>query len=558
LRYGCRALLISSLVLAAHIPTSAQEMKSPRIWAANPDWKAARSELEALVSSNSQQTGSRGQREFVVSLARELNAETRRQFANISESPVPVLLPFDTAAFLRDRSAIGPVSQQASPNVRYFFGFNSVPFFHAGPTGYDAVVVARANEMRDLGISYSNPIYVHVSGFSFLYELAEPVGMTELPVNGHDEFATVRGILLEDWLRYSFTRYGVPYVISIECFDGGSRYGKISCQDADKVALRTLQSLRLIGGLPDAASPNAPAGSIDRPAAESTVFTYHSPGDLIAGTGFKNKGGAADYTVFLPMRFPMAHAPAFANSQSFLNAGDCEAMGRSSAGVRDGMPAYRCRMNGETLVWNEAAGQNYSYPWRDNFCEMRHFQVGQCPTGLGHQGQDIRPAFCRQRNPGDPCEPNVHEVVAVRDGMVLRAPGQLSVQLVVNAAGVRARLRYLHMPPKQLDADGLLSGRIVREGEVIGKVGKFLTPYAATTTHLHFDLQVPTKYGWVFVNPYMTLVASYEWLIRGRGQEIKRDRPMETKGDRVISTLSSSSPRPPGKDRTETDSDSGD
>src|SRR5262249_32977868 len=36
-----------------------------------------------------------------------------------------------------------------------------------------------------------------------------------------------------------------------------------------------------------------------------------------------------------------------------------------------------------------------------------------------------------------------------------------------------------------------------------------------------FDLQVPTKYGWVFVNPYMTLVASYERLIRGRGQEIK-------------------------------------
>src|SRR5262249_62355129 len=36
---------------------------------------------------------------------------------------------------------------------------------------------------------------------------------------------------------------------------------------------------------------------------------------------------------------------------------------------------------------------------------------------------------------------------------------------------------------------------------------------------------VPTKYGWVFVNPYMTLVAAYERLIRGRGQEIREQAP---------------------------------
>ena len=56
-----------------------------------------------------------------------------------------------------------------------------------------------------------------------------------------------------------------------------------------------------------------------------------------------------------------------------------------------------------------------------------------------------------------------------------------------------------------------------REGEIIGKVGNFLGGATATTYHLHFDLQVPTKYGWVFVNPYMTLVASYERLIEARG-----------------------------------------
>src|SRR5215470_12908675 len=44
-----------------------------------------------------------------------------------------------------------------------------------------------------------------------------------------------------------------------------------------------------------------------------------------------------------------------------------------------------------------------------------------------------------------------------------------------------------------------------------------------TTYHLHFDTQVMTKYGWVFVNPYMTLVAAYERLLGARGREIKEE-----------------------------------
>ena len=111
-------------------------------------------------------------------------------------------------------------------------------------------------------------------------------------------------------------------------------------------------------------------------------------------------------------------------------------------------------------------------------------------------------------------------MVAVRDGAVLRAPRQEALYIVVNAPNERIRFRYLHMQPKQFDADGMVSGRLVREGEVIGKVGNFFKRERATTYHLHFDVQVPTKYGWVFVNPYMTLVAAYERLIRGRGQEI--------------------------------------
>src|SRR5258707_7390341 len=105
--------------------------------------------------------------------------------------------------------------------------------------------------------------------------------------------------------------------------------------------------------------------------------------------------------------------------------------------------------------------------------------------------------------------------------MVLRLSGQMLVYMFVNAPDEHIRFRYLHMFPKQLDQEGVLSGRILKEGEEFGKVGSFFQHERATTYHLHFDMQLPTKYGWVFVNPYMTLVAAYERLIGGRGQEVK-------------------------------------
>jgi hypothetical protein len=180
---------------------------------------------------------------------------------------------------------------------------------------------------------------------------------------------------------------------------------------------------------------------------------------------------------------------------------------------------YRCRVNTRRLVFDEAA--NYAYPWRDNFCESRDFFVGQCPSGLGHQGQDIRPAWCAQRNEGaDRCMPYQHDVVAVADGALLRPPGDMALYLVVNRPGEHVRFRYLHMSPKMLDEAELWSGREVQAGEVIGKVGNYFRRPGGTSYHLHFDIQVPTRHGWEFVNPYMTWGAAYERLIGGRGDVV--------------------------------------
>jgi hypothetical protein len=520
---------------------SSQEMKDPRISLVNPEWEAVVAELDALASSTRGVENDDGEgRQLPGSALDRLNAATRSEFTSISESPIPVLLPFNTSDFLRERAAPGSKPPSAARNRDYPPAFK-IAFFNAGPGGYDAIVVALPKDRGQKGIGYSTPVYVRISGFSFLYELPEPTGVTELAVKLSGQPAAAHRILLEDSLRYSFVRYGVPYAISIECFDGGSRYARISCRDADRVAGRVLGSLRLVGGMPDHARAIVPAGLVDRPTAPSTGFTYYGPGNLLPGTGFKNKGGTVDYTVFSRIRFPLARAPAFANSQSFMNAGDCESTGWLGAGMRDGVAAYRCRVNAELRVLDEGAGKNYSYPWRDNFCETRYFQTGQCPAGLGHQGQDIRPAFCRQRNPGDRCYPFIHDVVAIRDGKVVRLPGQGSLQLIVNSADLRARVRYFHMSPKELDAHGLFTGRSVHEGEVIGTLGNFLRPNAVTTAHLHFELEVPSKDGWVLVNPYMTLVASYERLIERRGREIEGDINADAQTGPVISKTSSSS-----------------
>ena len=116
---------------------------------------------------------------------------------------------------------------------------------------------------------------------------------------------------------------------------------------------------------------------------------------------------------------------------------------------------------------------------------------------------------------------------------MLRAPGQEALYIVVNAANERIRLRYLHMSPQQFDANGMVSGRFVREGEVIGKVGNFFQARARHDLSPSFRHAGADKYGWVFVNPYMTLVAAYERLIRGRGEEIKEPEIRENIADRT-------------------------
>ena len=99
-------------------------------------------------------------------------------------------------------------------------------------------------------------------------------------------------------------------------------------------------------------------------------------------------------------------------------------------------------------MFDESAAENFTYPWRDNFCELRDFLVGQCPGGYGHQGEDIRPGNCVLNNAeADRCMPYQHSVAAVHDGTIRRLPGNIGVYIVANTENERVRFRYLHMNP---------------------------------------------------------------------------------------------------------------
>jgi hypothetical protein len=448
----------------------------------------------------------------------QLNAVTLPLFASINQSPVPVLLPFDAGRYLSERSTGAPADL---PLAHYQDGFER-QMFSAGLAGYDAkfaLAPGAADGMPQL--TYKRPVEVQITGSILTYDIDDPSGGKGEPVSAlAGQFPDLRRVIRESYVRYAFTRFGVPYVVSIHCLDGAPRKNRLACSEASAVAERFLKALRIAGGRPAQSRMNIAPGIMPRPATSSPDFTYRPPGDIMTNSGYRGQGGRADPTVYAQIRFPIEQAPAYANSQSFLNRGDCFHRGRipppSDKGDR-----YRCKSSNKPLVFDESAAENYSYPWQDNFCEARDFNVGQCPAGSGHQGQDLRPATCTLRNKrADSCMPNRYAVVAVRDGVIIRSPKQQSVTLLVNTRNEHVRFRYMHMNPAQLDKDGILNDRRVSEGEKIGLVSNYMDHPGGTTTHLHFDVQVFTRDGWLGVNPYVTLISAYERLIGGRGREI--------------------------------------
>lgn len=204
-------------------------------------------------------------------------------------------------------------------------------------------------------------------------------------------------------------------------------------------------------------------------------FSFHDPGDLHPGSG----SGAADSTVYAPgMRYPMEAGPSFPNSQVWGHGG-----GSGPGG-------------------GQCDTENYSYPWRDNYCETRSWSMPLCPSGTGHQGQDIRPATC---------DAGEHWNVASEAGTVTNI-GSFSVYVT---AADGTRFDYLHG-----SGNAVSSGQSLAKGERINRVDNEFggTP---TTIHLHYNIkQDVAGLGFIFVSPYMSLVESYRELLGIGGETI--------------------------------------
>ena len=265
-------------------------------------------------------------------------------FAGLPGSPVPVLLPFDVAALMQDQP-----SSTAGPVDRYFSGFNAARFFYPGPAGYDAAFVIRTSEVPELAdLKSSQPVEVQISGSALLYELDASIGGEGQPVPAlEEEFPGIRRTVLEHHLRYTFVRFGVPYVVSALCFDASvSRYKMPTCRTADQVAQSFPRALRVVGGKPRALRATAQL-PIERPTQVSRTFGYFVPGQPISGSG----GGRADSTAYSQIRFPLETAPAYAVSQVYA-----AAIASSPAPLDPGCS---------------------SATWHANFCERRRLSVSR-------------------------------------------------------------------------------------------------------------------------------------------------------------------------------------
>lgn len=527
-----RSALICAVTLAVPASLRAEEFAPATISFHRPDWNAANAALrarldhapqlnEALtftgISRISRSGRSNLERQFPAFV--QLSAAVEPVLPSARLSPVPVLLPFDTPAWLTERQRGG-----ATLDTRHFLnGFSRLIHFSAGPAGYTAIVQLAPDEPSDLPRrAYPRPVEIHITGSLITYDVDDPAGGQGEPVKAlESEFPGIRRFIREGFVRYAFVRFGVPYVVSIDCLDSTPRRKRLSCREAYPVAEKYLRALSIAGGVPARPRLRMTPPTAERPKPLSSAFSFFAPGDIVAGTGFRGRGGHSDWTSYAQIRFPIENAPAVAGSQSYLHWGQCARRGRFPLPRVKGQ-ADRCGEADRSASAN-GSPDTIAIPWRDNFCERRDLEVRQCPAGYGHQGTDIRAPSCLTRP--ESCRAGADRIVAVRDGQVLRTPGQEGAFVVVNEPYEHIRFRHMHMVPSRMDADGLVHGRRLGEGEVIGAVANYQDRSAGTSVHLHFDIQVFTRDGWIWVNPYTTLIAAYERLIDQRGRLYQPPRP---------------------------------
>src|SRR5262249_43720671 len=249
--------LTIAFVLASPSTLHADEFVRPTISFARADWRAALDQLHSEVANQPEALAylsfPGAARSDPFNRRRtptwtELNASTAPIFATIRNRAIPVLLPFDVASYLADRMTAAPNFVPA----HYQSGFGNADFFEAGPSGYDAVFTLPVDANVDLPTRvFARPVEVHLTGSLLTYNIDDPRGGKGETVKSlAGSYPDIRRFVREGFVRYSFTRFGVPYVVSILCLDSAARTRRLSCREASPVAEHFIKSLRIAGGMP--------------------------------------------------------------------------------------------------------------------------------------------------------------------------------------------------------------------------------------------------------------------------------------------------------------------
>jgi hypothetical protein len=156
-------------LLPAGLTAAAAEFRTPSITAVRVEWWAALDQFRTEIATRpaiASRFSFAGQRRVPAWDPRsapalvQLNAINESTFAGIGRSPVPVLLPFDTADYLEDQAdgALLPLS-------RYQADFRPADLFHAGPSGYDAVFSLLPGAGAGLpSRTFARPVEVQITG----------------------------------------------------------------------------------------------------------------------------------------------------------------------------------------------------------------------------------------------------------------------------------------------------------------------------------------------------------------------------------------------------------
>ena len=211
-----------ALALLVGGPVAAGEMESPVITLSDVNWDAAAAALS-----------DHGSEPPAAAFAR-LNAVTEKRFAGIGKSTVPVLLPFDVDALRKDVA-----DGKSDAAVRINISAGSI---RPNSSCRDRPATTRPS-LRPTGSNthFSKPIVVEISGAAFVYELDGPdhIEKEEPPPKELSEaFPGIRRVLSEAHVRYVFQRFGVPYVVSIQCYDMRPSSRHLACKEADPIAIR--------------------------------------------------------------------------------------------------------------------------------------------------------------------------------------------------------------------------------------------------------------------------------------------------------------------------------